>query len=122
MFWYLATPYSKYPGGIEEAFREAARQAAILVRAGVPVISPIAHTHPVAIYGFMDPLDHRIWLPVDRPIMNAACGLIVCMMEGWEESIGIKHETNIFERAGKPVVFMTPGEVPNELDPRKPPE
>ena len=25
-FWYLATPYSKYPHGIEEAFKEACRQ------------------------------------------------------------------------------------------------
>lgn len=46
---YLATPYSKYPRGIEAAFVDASRLAACLVRLGISVYSPIAHTHPIAI-------------------------------------------------------------------------
>jgi hypothetical protein len=119
MFWYLATPYSKYVPGIEAAFIEASKQAALLTRAGVPVFSPIAHTHPVAHYGNLDPLDHSIWLEADRTFMEAARGIIVCRMDGWAESYGVKFEIDAFERMGKPVVHMIPGFVPSDVRPRQ---
>lgn len=114
-FWYLATPYSKYPAGIEAAHAEACQQAALLVRAGVPVYCPIAHTHPIAIHGDIDPFDHKIWLEADRTFMEAAKGLVVCCIEGFGESYGIAHEVLHFNKANKPVVYMKPGEVPKEL-------
>ena len=48
---YLATPYSKFPGGIQAAFIDAACIAARLLRAGVKVYSPITHTHPIGRVG-----------------------------------------------------------------------
>ena len=105
-YWYLATPYSKYPDGIQAAFEDAATNTAALVRQGIPVFSPIAHTHPVAVYGGIDPYDHSIWIPADKPLMEAAHGLLVCKMKGWEESYGIKVEIEHFEAAGKPVHYL----------------
>ena len=105
-YWYLATPYSKYPEGIEKAFQHACEAAAHLVREGKLVYCPIAHTHPVAVYGGLDPFDHDIWLPQDRPFMDGAAGLIVVMMPGWAESYGIGEEIKIFRAAGKPVEYM----------------
>jgi hypothetical protein len=113
-FWYLATPYSKYHAGIETAFVLAAQTAASLVRAGIPVYSPIAHTHPIAVHGQIDPLDHGIWLPADEPFMRAACGLIVLCAQGWKESRGIAHEIEQF--AGRPIVYMDPGTIPELPD------
>jgi hypothetical protein len=114
-FFYLATPYSKYPGGLQAAFDMACEQTALLVNAGVPVFCPIAHTHPVAMIAGMDPLDHTIWLPCDRPMMDAASGIIMVKAESWEESYGMKVELEAFVAAGKRVVWMKPGEVPAEL-------
>lgn len=111
-FWYLATPYSKHPGGIEEAFRAASREAALYVRAGIPVVSPIAHTHPIAAHGGLDFYDHSIWMPMDEPLMAAAVGLIVVRMPTWEQSKGIQMEIAAFRTAGKPIVFTEPGYVP----------
>lgn len=104
-FAYLATPYSKYPGGIEKAFREAARLTGLLLQRGICAYSPIAHTHPIAIYGKLDPYDHTIWLPFDEAMMDAAEHLIVAMMPSWETSTGIKHEIEYFTKAGKPVYY-----------------
>jgi hypothetical protein len=118
MFWYLATPYSKYPQGTHLAFEDACREAALLIRAGIRVYSPIAHTHPVAMFGDIDPLDHTIWLAADEPFMRAAGGLIVCKLEGWDSSYGIAVEIQHFLDAGKPIVYMTPGSVP-ELEPKR---
>lgn len=105
-FWYLATTYSVHPEGIEKAFEMAARVAAALVRQGVRVFSPIIHTHPVAVYGGLNPYDHSIWLPADKPLMDAAKGLIVWKSEGWKHSKGIAYEIEEFTKAGKPVVFL----------------
>ena len=116
--WYLATPYSKYPKGIEAAFALAAGQAALFARAGIPVYSPIAHTHPIAMIGELDPYDHAIWLPFDHPLMVAAKGLIVLMAESWEQSYGMKVEIDQFKAAGKPVVYMTPGILPDLGEPK----
>lgn len=105
-FWYVATVYTKHRGGIDEAAREAAQVMAWLLKRGVPCFSPICHTHPIAIEGNLDPLDHGFWLPADEPMMRAAHGLIVTMMDGWEDSFGISAERAMFASMGKTVVFL----------------
>lgn len=115
-FFYIATPYSKYPYGLEAAFRGACRITGMLIAAKIPVYSPIAHSHSIAKYSHMDPLDHQIWLPADKPMMDAAYGLVVVMMDGWDKSIGIEHEIAAFAKAGKPIIYMEPGEIPLELE------
>lgn len=105
---YLATPYTRYKGGIEQAFRDAAKLAAQLMRAGIKVYSPIAHTHPLAIHGNIDPLDHSIWLPFDHAMMRAADVLIVAHMDGWQKSKGIAHEVAFFEECRKPIFDLDP--------------
>ncbi|MDB5358884.1 MAG: hypothetical protein JWO51_181 [Rhodospirillales bacterium] len=110
-FWYLASPYSKYIGGIGAAFRIAGENAAHLVRAGVAVFSPIVHSHIIAIRGAIDPFDHSIWMPLDAPLMAAARGLIVLQADGWDESRGVAIEIETFKAAHKPVFYMLPGPV-----------
>lgn len=112
-FYYLATPYSKYPAGIDAAFRDACLNAALLIRAGIPVFSPIAHTHPIAMEGEIDPFDHSVWLEADKAFMDAAKAIIVCQMEGWETSYGVRVEIEEFQQAGKPVYYMTEGVLPD---------
>lgn len=109
-FWYVGTPYSKYPGGIQLAFKVACRYTAEFLRRGVPVFSPIAHSHCVATEGGLDPLDHTIWLPADAPLMKAAGGLLVVTLPTWRESVGLRHEIDAFEAADKPVVYWSGAE------------
>lgn len=106
--WYLATEYSRFPGGIEAAFRMACAQTARLMRAGVPVFSPIAHTHGVAVHGGIDPLDVDTWLKADAPHMHAARGCIVYRSPTWQTSRGVAHEIDYFKAALKPVVYLDP--------------
>lgn len=105
---YVGTPYTKYPGGIEPAFVDACKLTARLVEAGLNVYSPIAHTHPLAIHGGLDPLDHKLWLGFDAAIMAKSDAMIVAMMPTWETSYGIKHEIQTFTDAGKPVFYLDP--------------
>lgn len=107
-YWYLATPYSKYRTGIEAAFEMASREAARLLKSGIVVFCPIAHTHPIALHGQIDPKAHDLWMAADRPLMEAAVGLIAVRADGWEESIGMAEEIRTFKAAGKPILFMDP--------------
>ena len=105
---YLATPYTRYPRGVWHAFIDASRLAARLLAAGVKVYSPISHTHPLAIFGGLDPLDLKIWLPFDEAMMTAAHVLIVGKLDGWDASKGVAHEIEFFERHGKPIFDLDP--------------
>lgn len=107
-YWYLATVYTKHPDGISAAFAGACEAVATLWRErGVKTFSPIAHTHPVAIHGGIDPLDHTIWMPLDEPMMRAAHGLLVVEMPGHEHSKGIAAEVEAFRSMNKPIHRLT---------------
>lgn len=114
-FWYLATPYSRHPEGLLGAFRQACEQSALLLKAGVPIFCPIAHSHAIAQWSDIDPRLHDFWLAVDKPFMDAAKGLIVCRLDSWESSKGVAAEIEAFKAAKKPVVYMQPGIVPREV-------
>jgi len=104
---YVATPYSKYPEGIEAAFVEASKAAAKLMKDGArAVFSPIAHSHPIAKHGGIDPLDHSIWMPLDHAMMKAADALAIVRLPTWQESKGIREEIETFVAAGKPIFHV----------------
>lgn len=105
---YLASPYSKYPRGIEQAFIDISVIAARLLQEGVKVYSPIAHTHPLALYSGLDPLDHNIWLTFDEAIMERSDACVVAMMEGWDTSKGVEHEIKFFQARTRPVHLLDP--------------
>ncbi len=103
---YVATPYSKYPGGLEAAFVEACRIGAWFVQQRIGVFVPIAHTHPIAVHGGIDPIDHRVWLPADWPMMDGAAALVVAMLPSWQDSFGISEEVAAFGLMEKPIFHM----------------
>lgn len=104
---YVCTPYSRYLGGQEAAFVAAAEYTGWLLAEGLHVYSPIAHSHPIATYTKLDPLDHTIWMRNDRPMIEAAAGAVVIKMFGWEESRGVAEEIALFNALSKPVVYAS---------------
>lgn len=116
-YWYLCSPYSKFPAGHEAAFNLACENAALLLSNRISIFCPIAHSHPLVAHG-LKAVDHDFWINVvDRPMMEGAKGLIFLEAESWAQSSGMHEEIVEFVKAGKPVVFMRPGEVPEELLP-----
>jgi hypothetical protein len=107
-YWYLATPYSKWAAGIDDACEVAAQLAGQLVLAGVAVFSPIAHSHTVSRAAKIDPFSHHIWLPADKPLFEAAHGLIVAALPGWSDSFGVGEEIKWAIAHGKPRVLLDP--------------
>jgi Domain of unknown function (DUF1937) len=109
-YWYVATPYTKFPRGISWAHDYACRAVANLWAAGAPAFSPIAHTHMVAANNFQGSRSwqHEAWMAIDEPMMRAAHGLIVVMLEGWSASKGVAEEIEFFKKRGRPIWFVIP--------------
>lgn len=105
-YWYVGSPYSKYTEGLDAACSDVCKVMAWLLSHKIPCFSPIAHTHPIAVHGGIDPRDHSFWLPADLPMMKGAHGLIVAEMDGWEESYGVNWEMEQFKIMGKPIWYL----------------
>lgn len=114
-FYYLATPYSKHPRGHDAAFGEAITAAAICIRAGIMVVSPIAHSHPIAVNGGIEG-HYEAWRDLDEALIDASRGIIVVEMDGWQQSEGIAFEVELAKSIGLPVFYMKPEGPPPEID------
>lgn len=104
--WYMASPYTKYPGGKTMAFTLACKKAAELMEgSSYAIFSPIAHSHPIDMHGKLPPT-HDFWLGQDVVFLHAATGLFVYMMPGWRESDGVQWEIEWITKAHKPIVYL----------------
>lgn len=103
---YLGSPYSKYEAGHDAAACVVADAAATLMRRGLVIYSPIAHGHAIAVHGL--PFDWAFWKAQCQPLVDAAAGLIVLTMEGWQESVGLQYEIEEFVRTEKPILHVSP--------------
>ena len=105
---YLASPYSSHDDAIRDGrFEAACRESAILMREGVHIYSPIAHTHPIAMRGNL-PTGWEFWESYDR-VMIAACAEVwVLTIDGWDTSRGVAAEMRIAGEMGKPVRLIEP--------------
>ena len=108
-YWYLATPYSKWHLGLEDANIVAQQLAGRLLSIGVKVYSPIAHTHGIAAYvSGVDKRDHDFWLAADKPLLDAAGGLLIADLAGWQDSRGVTLEIQWAKEQKKPYWLLNP--------------
>jgi hypothetical protein len=92
---YQASPYSHPDPAVREArFQEVCRAAAHLMRAGLHVFSPIAHTHPISLAGKL-PGDWEYWKSYDEAVLSTCLTLAVLKLDGWEQSKGVQGEVEI---------------------------
>ena len=105
---YLAVPYSHpSPATRQWRFEQVNIAAAVLMRNGKFVFSPISHTHPIARAGQL-PTGFKYWREYDREMLSACGKLIVLCLPGWDESVGVQAEIKMALEMGIPVEYMTP--------------
>jgi Domain of unknown function (DUF1937) len=102
---YLAVPYTHPDLVVREGrFNAVNRHAALLMKQGLHVISPISHSHPIALAGGL-PTDWQFWEAYDRAILETCSKLIVLKLDGWEESVGVQAEIRIAKKLGIPIEY-----------------
>jgi len=106
---YLASPYSAPLPYIQSLrYSHAVEVAAELISRKILVFSPIVHSHPIAKCKPALGTDHLDWKLFNTVMMYRCDSLIVCRMDGWENSKGIAHEIKWFEFHGKPIYDLHP--------------
>lgn len=100
---YLATPYShENPAVMDARADEAIRYVADLSSGGEVVFSPIVHYHEAA-KRFGMPRHYEFWHGACTAFLDKASALYVVMLDGWRESLGVKHEIDRAREIGIPV-------------------
>jgi len=104
---YLASPYSHADPAVREArFQQICHITADLMRKkGLVVYSPIGSMHPVALRHTLS-TDWEYWKHFDSVFIFRADKLIVAMMDGWMESVGVQAEVNLATDAGITVEYL----------------
>ena len=103
---YLSSPYFHPFASIRQArFEKVCRIAGKLMRDGEHIYCPIAHSHSIQQL-FDLPHDHEFWMRIDEEHLKRCDKLVVAMMDGWEESVGVAWEIKRARELGLPVEFM----------------
>lgn len=97
-FLYMASPYSSpldgkpaTPSLMNERYEATRRELHFFTSKGYPVYSPIVHCHDMSLCHGM-PKDAVFWKRYNHAFLSAASGVIICMLQGWNESAGVKDE------------------------------
>lgn len=101
---YLAIPYK---GREYCSFRVSCEISAQLLLAGNNVLSPIAHSHIISLYGGLEK-HASSWYEHDIELLQRCDILAVVMLDGWKESKGVQMEIAEANRLGIPVIYLDP--------------
>jgi hypothetical protein len=107
-YYYLASPYTHFPGGKERAARMAAAVAASLIELGYVIYCPIAHCYAVSKFMHPDKDNGDTWLPQDFVLLGKAKGVFVIRYPCKSE--GVDAELEEAERLGLPIYDLYPDE------------
>jgi len=91
-FVYIASPYTHASSEVMQARFEAAEAyVAQQLRLGRHVYSPIVHCHALA-SKYTLPTDAEYWRAYNYAMLAKAMVLEILMLDGWQESVGVKGE------------------------------
>lgn len=108
---YLAGPYTHVDYHIRlKRYRMLTQAAAVLMRNGCIVYSPITYTHILdSQYTQMGlSMSHEEWLEFDRPFMEMCESLYILKLDGWTESTGIAREIEYFTSKQRQIIYLPP--------------
>ncbi len=106
--FYLASPYThKYAEMMQVRYEFTLDIVAYLIRKKIPVFSPIAHFHVIAMQYDL-PKDYEFWKYNDEAAIRACSGFMIAAIEGWKQSKGIRKEYEFAVREGKQISMITP--------------
>ena len=97
------------PSVVVQRFEAVSKAAAALVMAGRFVFCPIAHSHPMAVYGGLAG-NWDFWKNIDEQWLGLCSEFHVLKLVGWEHSTGVAAETEIAKEMGLPIFYHELGE------------
>jgi len=107
-FKFLAAPYHNEDIAImQERFEKTEAVLAHFLQDGQAVFSPIVMCHDLALdYGLG--LQAKDWVEINDAFLERANELIVLMLPGWEDSVGVQGEIAYSHTLGIPILYYDP--------------
>lgn len=107
--YYLASPYSHNSSvQVYIRYREQQRlHAKLITNYNAIILAPIEMCHMMS-ERFRLPTGYEFWKRRDRTFIDRSDGVIVCLMDGWKESIGVTDEIVHAKATGKEVLYLDP--------------
>jgi hypothetical protein len=105
---YLASPYSNPDPAVRiQRFEEACKAAGYLMKQGLAVFSPIAHSHSIEM--FFDKIEPGpFWMKQDIPVLRHCSRMYILALDGWTSSKGIAEEIEVAEMCKIPISTINP--------------
>lgn len=111
---YVATPYSDPdPAVRQQRFERVNRLCGELFGAGIPFVSPISQSHPIAVEGGETSWEQ--WRFQDLTLLARCSMLLVYQQPGWEHSKGVKAESDLAEQLDLEFFWHPAGPLDAEL-------
>jgi hypothetical protein len=103
-FIYVASPYSSLDKElVHERYLAVCRYCARALAAGRAVYSPIVHCQAIALE-YALPTDAKFWQFYNKEMIDAAEGLEILYLPGWDISEGVQWERDYAISKGKTIV------------------
>jgi nucleoside 2-deoxyribosyltransferase len=103
---YLAGPYSASDEDVSKGrVKRLTSAAAYLVQNDIVVYSPVTHCYPIARAGGLEG-EWEFWAKHCLTMLAVCDIMLVVMLDGWEESIGIAAEMDEAKTLGMHVEFV----------------
>ena len=104
---YLAVPYSHKDPAVEQyRFDTVNRVAADLMKRGYAVFSPITQSVVLKQVGDL-PKTWDYWKQIDTVFLKRCDILVVLMLDGWAQSVGVQAEIEIAKANSIPIFYIT---------------
>lgn len=105
-FIYLAVPYSHSNPAVRAfRFEMVNFVAGKMMAAGELVLSPISHTHPIALEVDL-PVSYEYWKKNCEAWMSVCRKLVVLRLDGWDTSVGVTAEIKLAEELGIEIEYV----------------
>lgn len=109
--YYLGSPYSSKLGYImHERYEAVTAFAAKLVNQGYIVFAPITQSHNISLAGKIN-TSWAFWKKFDETILDRCDGLIVLMLDGWQNSVGLTAEIEYAIVNSIPIYYINYGDL-----------
>ena len=105
MLTYLACPYSHPDAAVRQyRFEQVNAVAAELIRNGHIIFSPISHSHFISTDHGLS-CDWEFWKAQDEVFVTLSSRVIVLMLDGWKESVGVSAEIALAKQLRLPIEY-----------------
>lgn len=115
MLGYFASPYNHQDPAIKlQRFKDVAVMTMECIKAGLFVISPIAH-NVTLINETSNASGWAAWADYDIELLSRCDFMLVHCLEGWQESVGLAAEIEHCQQNDIPVIYLTTDLITPEL-------